>query len=450
MPQWFADLIELLKKFFFGDSAPKLPEVPKVPEVPAPPKELKRRNLQLVPTEAKDNGLIVFNLRLREGKEVIDSVRVLSGQRYAQVLRRGFESPQGSAQPAPEGYYSVGTVEWASGKANDYSKSWGAGLGPVWIAIEPKMSTERSALGIHLDANYSAQPGTLGCLGVATMDGLKKLVTWFQDPRTRPQELTVNYGLGTVETAQVPLPEVPAPRGYTPLPGLWVWVESDLAKDTMQKAWAAGYRRVFIKAFDDASNPKQWPEITRSVVERWQAAGFSVWAWGYHFNSRFSSQPTAVAVETLIKLGFEGYVVDVEIEAKDKSKWESIDATLAHVAQRVGKDRLAFTSFGNRKWHPELPWEIFDRYCTYHMPQIYFEQWKLAQTETYQSVVKECMATFAGMKSLMYPIWGAEPGARYPATKEQIEWCLKMYPGSSVWRVSHAEDVPTSALNVTL
>jgi hypothetical protein len=122
----------------------------------------------------------------------IETIHVISGQYYAQVFRKPNTGEEvGNMEPAIQGEYAVGSVEWA-GEPGEYSSSWGTGLGPVWISLDPKFSTTRGNWGIHLDAGaYS----TAGCLGVKSIEDLKKVVKWFADPKKAPKKLVCDWGL---------------------------------------------------------------------------------------------------------------------------------------------------------------------------------------------------------------------------------------------------------------
>ena len=184
--QWLLD--------FFKPSAPVV-----TPETKPLPSD-ERYKLRLYDSKLVDrSGLKVLRLVLGHQGVVKDSWNVVSGQPGAQVFRQGWESKAGSMEPLPEGYYTVGPVEFKGAKG-DYKTSWGPGLGPVWLDILPKMKTSRSALGFHLDENMSTAPGTAGCVAFQDTESLKRFVMWFNKPNLAPKELTVNWGLGSVET----------------------------------------------------------------------------------------------------------------------------------------------------------------------------------------------------------------------------------------------------------
>jgi len=145
-------------------------------------------------TEA--DGLVELQLELVKGNKVVDKVVAVSGQPGKQFFRLPSQSKSGSMEPLPEGKWTLGSPEWASGKGN-YSASWGEGLGAFWVSVEPTMSTSRSDIGIHFDSNASYSPGTSGCIGVTSKSDLQKVASWFDDSLA-PKTVVVDWGLGTV------------------------------------------------------------------------------------------------------------------------------------------------------------------------------------------------------------------------------------------------------------
>lgn len=147
------------------------------------------------------NGLQILSLQLCQMLDskrffVKDSLPIRSGLSGAQAFRVASESKSGSHEPLPEGYYKLGPVEWVGGKVNDYSGSWGPGMGSTWSDLIPLMQTERSALGVHLDTRT---PGSEACTAIQGVENEKKYVQW-RKQYPDIEKLTANYGLGTVET----------------------------------------------------------------------------------------------------------------------------------------------------------------------------------------------------------------------------------------------------------
>jgi len=141
-------------------------------------------------------GLELLRLEFVVDRIPMEELLVVSGAPGRQGFRRGQDSRAGSLEPLPEGRYRVGDIEWRGGR-DVYAGSWGAGLGPVWVGIEYESPgvTARSALGIHLDENQGSSPGTAGCVGIRSMDELKRLVSLLR--KHDPALLFVDWKLGT-------------------------------------------------------------------------------------------------------------------------------------------------------------------------------------------------------------------------------------------------------------
>lgn len=144
------------------------------------------REIRLVKTSAVSRGLVVLEMHL--GTEIFTC---FSGQPSAQSFRKPSDprSRPGNMEPIPQGTYRLGPVEWAGGKGN-WSASWGAGLGPVWISLTATFSDDRSAFGIHLD---SGPVGSAGCVVLPDVDTFKRLLTALD--LLKPTVLVADWGL---------------------------------------------------------------------------------------------------------------------------------------------------------------------------------------------------------------------------------------------------------------
>ncbi|OKH32566.1 hypothetical protein NIES2119_25875 [[Phormidium ambiguum] IAM M-71] len=158
----------------------------------------KERLLHLVRTDQTDEyGCKWLILSIHNGDfNPIESINVVSGIPSKQVFEKGSPDNQpGCCQPLPQGKYSVKPrIDWAGGTGN-YNASFGPGLGPVWVSIEPLFDTPRGSFGFHLDPNRINSPGTAGCIGFTTKADLKRFVAWFDDSETAPKSLKVDWGL---------------------------------------------------------------------------------------------------------------------------------------------------------------------------------------------------------------------------------------------------------------
>lgn len=133
-------------------------------------------------------GLKVLNLGI--GSETF---RVASGQPGRQRFRKAGDpdSVPGSMEPIPQGRYTFHKEpEFVNGKDN-YTGSWGEGLGPVWHGLRNAQSMRRGSFGLHLDAPGAS--GSAGCIVFRDVDDLKRYVKAWRE--FRPKELRVDWNL---------------------------------------------------------------------------------------------------------------------------------------------------------------------------------------------------------------------------------------------------------------
>jgi len=168
--------------------------------------------LRLRRTNQQDSrgGVVLDLARYAADGRLLDTLEVCSGAPYAQQFRRAADSRPKSYEPVPEGEYLLGGLEWA-GRVDEYTATWGEGLGPVWTDVFPAPGnpTRREAIGIHHDHNRDYAPGTAGCIGLPTMATVQRWVAWWRDEHGRPTSLTVDYGLGTVGRPPAKPPQAP-------------------------------------------------------------------------------------------------------------------------------------------------------------------------------------------------------------------------------------------------
>jgi hypothetical protein len=154
-------------------------------------------NLRLLRAGRRDaEGLEVLKLVRRIGGQELESLSCISGAPGRQSFRTGAASRAGSLEPLPEGLWAIGAEDWANGRDN-YSATWGPGLGAVVVPLEYSGPgrTERSAILFHLDANKTYSPGTAGCVGFYSVGDLQRLIGWIRADKVK--RLYVDWGLGT-------------------------------------------------------------------------------------------------------------------------------------------------------------------------------------------------------------------------------------------------------------
>jgi lysozyme len=181
-----AGLISLLRQYPDAGTTVVTKEdwVPAKTQV-TPPADTKVATLIKTTTKLPGN---LTQLLVRVGDETISCV---SGQGYAQEFRKPSDprSRPGSMQPIPQGRYTLGSEEWA-GTPGDWTKSFGPGLGPWWVALTATFSDDRSAFGFHSD--YGPE-GSAGCVVFQTRSDAEKFLAAIR--KHKPRYLDVNWGL---------------------------------------------------------------------------------------------------------------------------------------------------------------------------------------------------------------------------------------------------------------
>ncbi len=166
--------------------------------------------------------------------------------------------------------------------------------------------------------------------------------------------------------------------------GAWVWrIEQTTCKtheelsDSLAKL---GIKRVYIKVIDGRAYTK-WPQLEdKALVSAYKDNGIEVWAWSYNYPNNEDAQ--AEAILRAAKTGYEGFVVDVEVEfdkdslslyklfsAFDKKKKEAITGGFA----KAGYE-LRVTTWGNPIQH-NFNIKAMNPFVSAYMPQTYVEQW---------------------------------------------------------------------------
>lgn len=122
---------------------------------------------------------------------------------------------------------------------------------------------------------------------------------------------------------------------------------------------------------------------TLPVVKALQQAGIQAWGWHYVYGSDPQGEAT-VAIKRIRELGLDGYIVDAEVEYKNKR--QAAKTYMAALRADLPDLPIALSSFRFPNYHPELPWSEFLEKCDLHMPQVYWEQahnvdWQLRESK---------------------------------------------------------------------
>lgn len=169
--------------------------------------------------------------------------------------------------------------------------------------------------------------------------------------------------------------------------GAWVWhleltgmnSHSQLAKNLS----GYGIKRAYVKVSDGRVDTSRWTEmVDHELVEAYKDQDLQIWGWSYNYVGNDSLQ--AQALYHAAKSGYDGYVIDVEMEfdgnplglfnlffAFDQAKQRALNEGLIDENFKV-----YCTTWGNPKDH-NYSISVIDPYVDAFMPQTYVEQWGL-------------------------------------------------------------------------
>ena len=253
-------------------------------------------------------------------------------------------------------------------------------------------------------------------------------------------------------TITIKNPEDPA-TGESGL-GVWLWYIEGTGYTHTQladKLATLGVKRIYIKVADGNDI---WPEATNtSIPDTYQARGIEAWAWSYNYPGNDEIQ--ANALYSAAKAGYDGYVLDLEIEFDGKTtSLHNLLGAFTDARSDVASDGyidsatdwpMYTTTWGNPADH-NMHVEIIDQYVDGHMPQTYLEVWGTSYMADPSYWVEVGTAEYRslGAKKPIHHIVSSETDQ---ITAAQInEFFATSGPESSIWRVPGG-GTPTSIWN---
>lgn len=143
------------------------------------------------------------------------------------------------------------------------------------------------------------------------------------------------------------------------------------------RARGANLSHVLIKIADGAYwdynvDKERGIDLIPPVKSALEAAGVEVWGWHYVRGD----QPLAEAqqaIKRIKQLGVAGYVIDAEIEYRDRSKERAAGVFMDELRKHLPELPMALSTYRYPRTHPALPYEVFLEHVDYAMPQVYFE-----------------------------------------------------------------------------
>ncbi len=171
--------------------------------------------------------------------------------------------------------------------------------------------------------------------------------------------------------------------------GFFIWqvhkCEGGDPAKIVQVARDAGLSHIAVKIADGAYSFPDDPYegMTVAAIEALKNAGFTVWGWHfvygrdrYNTSVRIAEAEAQIASQRMQTLGLSGFIVDFENTGNAVFTYHG-DAEDADVYMRLLRVNLpgiplAAASHRYPRYHPNLPWEAFMRYCDLVMPQVYW------------------------------------------------------------------------------
>lgn len=162
--------------------------------------------------------------------------------------------------------------------------------------------------------------------------------------------------------------------------GMYIWqvkaCEGGSIPNIVAEAKKAGLTHVLVKACDGVGKFNLSPgpnntwrdDILPALVPALRAAGLQVWGWQYVYLYQ-PAQEAAAARSRIAQLGFDGWVIDAEAEAKGKA---AAAATYMHGLLAAPLCPLALSSYRYPSLHQDFPWAPFLRGVDMVMPQVYW------------------------------------------------------------------------------
>lgn len=135
----------------------------------------------------------------------------------------------------------------------------------------------------------------------------------------------------------------------------------------------------------------------KEFVIKCHAAGIKVIAWQYVYGSNPTAEAN-IAIEELRKYPYDGFVINAEVQYKNKPSQAEIYCKVLRNA--FPNMFIALSSYRFPSYHPEFPWNQFLKYVDVNMPQVYWEQ----ADGTAVKQLERCLSEFYNAKYIQKPI----------------------------------------------
>lgn len=232
------------------------------------------------------------------------------------------------------------------------------------------------------------------------------------------------------------------------LSGKWVWVWNWRRSDggdperVAGRLLAAGCRGALVKAFDgprwfDQGEP--WREIARAL----RARGLLVGGWGYCYGE----DPAGEARRAAETAGYgEADLLVLDVEGEFKGRPQAAEELCRRLREAVGPAYpLYYSSFAIVRYHRAFPYEVFRRYCSGAVPQVYWNAFRWTAARALAETYEGYLSVGEGPERLC-PAGGLYQGGgvQYPTGESVLffaaEAARRGSPGVSFWSYEHMDE----------
>lgn len=200
--------------------------------------------------------------------------------------------------------------------------------------------------------------------------------------------------------------------------GFMVWQHWQLGspEEIVDHLLRIGCHRLEVKIADGTYPypfPANLPDCDRLVFLA-KNAGLEVYGWHYVYLSNPVGE-ARIALQRVMQLELDGYQINAEAAAKGRY---SQAQAFADTVSEAGLDiPIGLCSYRYPSYHTTLPWLQLLSACTFHNPQVYWEQ---AHNPAYQ--LNKSITELTAVKVLpVYPVGIAYPRGSWSPTKADMD-----------------------------
>ena len=170
--------------------------------------------------------------------------------------------------------------------------------------------------------------------------------------------------------------------------GMFIWklsdIESGNVKSVIEKASFNNLEHILVK-FADGRDPKQHDAI-KTLMPIAREKKIEVWGWPYIYGND-PVEEAKLEGEWAINLGFDGFVIDAEVEYKNNKNKAIL--YMNSLRKTIPNMSVGLSSYWWKTAHSSFPWDEFMAGCDFVMPQVYWSSSKRDPVETLNTTIQQ-------------------------------------------------------------